>query len=701
MRWLWLVFLVLLGAQASAATMVTSMPLTGYGSVHIGGTPVSRTLTIDNTGSGNLGFTVSLNNAEYVAVPASGSVPAGGSQAVTITFTPTARGVRDATVTVTTPDDLGNPSDSYNLSGTGTSGNLTVAWTGSPGALDFGTIAVAAATSTRTITVSNPPPGNESLTFSLAITTGDTDYSVPTTTNVNLGVGGSMSITVTFNPSTGGTRTGVATITANDGLNPSDTVDLTGIGHELFASPTSLNFGTVLVGTFNDDPLTITNNGSASRMITAISSGSSVYTFTVIGNPLPRTLAPTESLQLTVRFTPVNGSIVSSNLNITTTGAPATLQVPLTGDGLYKAVTIVATGEPDLMIDLGNSRVNALQTKVVTVTNTGETAQNLELPTSSASQCMIMPTSPAALPTVLDPAEAATFEIRVTPTAVGSGSCTITVTTDIPTTDTITVDWQGVAPEVLLTTPTTAAINFGVVDVDAQNTIRTVVLSNTGGAPLAIGPCTITGSARFSVVTSCTNLSVAPNASATLMVAFNPTVEATEAGTLTLTVDALSTSQIVVTLAGVGADQRLDLSALSVAFPDTNINSANAPIEYIDIRNPANPATGVAETLNISAATIDNLVFELANEGPFTVEANAMIRLAITFRPSVAGNYDGTLTIVSNASSQPMAAIALQGRGIAAPADEAGGCCETGGRPNGALSLLVLALLLRRRRRAA
>ena len=43
------------------------------------------------------------------------------------------------------------------------------------------------------------------------------------------------------------------------------------------------------------------------------------------------------------------------------------------------------------------------------------------------------------------------------------------------------------------------------------------------------------------------------------------------------------------------ADQRLDLSAVSVAFPDTPVPTPNPPIEYIDVFNTANPATGLAE----------------------------------------------------------------------------------------------------------
>jgi hypothetical protein len=707
MRWLAVVYLVTFVAlaPATAATMTTTMP-TAFGSVHVGA-PKTLTLTITNTDStgASMAFTVASNSGEFVPSVTAGSLAPGVSQNVTITFTPTARGARTATLTVSTPDDASNPSDTYNLAGTGTSPNMVVTWTGSPSALDFGAVAIAGGTSTRTITIANPTPANESLTFSLAVSTGAADFAAPSTIDVVVPVDTTAQVTITFDPSTSGTRNGSVLVTGDDAFNANDTVALTGMGQGAVftASPTSLDFGTtVLVGTFLEKTLTITNNGNQSGQVTAITPGNSTFTATPVGPALPRTLAPGDNLEVTVRFTPVDGAAVSSNLAITTNATPASFQVPVTGDGLYKAVSIVATNEPDLMIDLGERRVGVLVTQVVTVTNTGETPQNLALPTSNATQCTIMPISPATLPATLGPGEAATFEIRVTPSAVGVGSCTITVTTNVPSTDTVVVDWQGVASQVVVTAPAASMINFGVIDVDADSTIRTVVLANTGGAPLTIGPCTITGSARFSMLTSCTNLSVAPNASATLMVGFDPTIEAAESATLTIGVDALATSQVMIALSGVGADQRLDLSALSVSFPDANVSTSEMQTAYIDIFNPVNPATGVAETLHISAATtdskLDNNPFDLANEGPFTVEGGKMIRLAITFQPPIVGVYDGALTIISDASGQPMAVIALHGRGVIDGADESGGCCQAGGEQNAPLAVVLLLLFARRRR---
>lgn len=688
-------------ASASAASMTTSISNSDFGSVHVGVPGVTtRTITINNTDTGGaaMTFTVASDNPEFVAVPASGSVAPNSSQAVVITFTPSARGPSDATLTVSSSDTV-NPSDAYDVTGIGTSGNLVVTWTGAPGALDFGNVPVTAGAPTSKVTISNPAPANEALLISLAITAGTADFSAPTTTNVSIPVDGTLEVTVTFNPTTGGVLAGTATITSNDALNASDTVPLTGAGVDLITSGT-VDFGTTVPVGGNDlETLFLTNLGEAAIQITAITSGNSVFEVTP-NETLPKTLLPGANLAVTVKFTPANGLVVSSNITVTHTGFPSPLQVPVIGDGLYQDVSITAANEADLMIDLGARRVGVLFAQAVTVTNTGETAQTLNLPTSSSAACVVMPTSPAALPDTLAAGASATFDVRVTPSAVGVGDCTITVTTNIPSTDSIEIAWQGVAPEVALGSSTTPLINFGVVDVDATPTLRTIVLENTGGAPLAVGPCTLTGSDRFSLETSCASLSIAVGGSATLMVAFDPSVEATVNATLTIGVDALSTQQVAISLAGTGGDQRLDLSALTVVFPDTNVAAGEAPIQYIDIFNPVNPDTQAAATLNIASATIDNEVFTLANEGPFTVEGAQMIRLAIRFRPTRAGTYEGTLTIVSDASGLPMATISIAGRGVVEASGEGGGCCETGSARHSWLALLVLGLLVRRRHTA-
>jgi hypothetical protein len=109
-------------AVVAPATFCPSSP-NGFGTVTVGMSN-SKVMTIKNTapsGSAALTFAIVVtgpNAGDFAAVPASGSVAPGLTQAVTVTFTPGAAGPRTAQITITTND----PSNSLimvNLCGDG------------------------------------------------------------------------------------------------------------------------------------------------------------------------------------------------------------------------------------------------------------------------------------------------------------------------------------------------------------------------------------------------------------------------------------------------------------------------------------------------------------------------------------------------------------------------------------------------------
>jgi hypothetical protein len=103
----------------TAPTPTSAITLSGnmnFGSVTVGASAVS-TLTIANTGSGELSITGVTYPAGFSGSFSSGAIPANGSQAVTVTFAPTAAQTYTGNVTVT-----GNQASGTNtiaISGTG------------------------------------------------------------------------------------------------------------------------------------------------------------------------------------------------------------------------------------------------------------------------------------------------------------------------------------------------------------------------------------------------------------------------------------------------------------------------------------------------------------------------------------------------------------------------------------------------------
>ena len=688
---------LLVSSVASAGTLSTSPDPRAFGNVSVSAGAAASTVVITNAGSNTRvdAFTLGAGCAEFTATAAGLPMTLSDQETLTVnvTYNPADRVADTCVVTIT---DNNATTDSFTLTGDGIAPQLSV----SPPSLAFADQHFATGTGqTLNITITNT--GDEPIAASnlTAVLTTGTQFSLGTITGLPIAPGNSATLPVTFDPTSYGLKQDTVVIALDNDLpadgNKSVAVSGTGTSPGFAVSPASLDFMMVAVGSFAELTLTLTNQDSVSHSVDSIMSGNAAFTFAVVGPALPRTVTAGGTLQVTVRFTPTTGAVVMSSLIITTNGMPAMLTVPLTGDGVLSDVDVTMQNEADLMVALGTRRVGVAVTKLVTVTNTGETTVTLQGPTSNASQCLTQPVNPTSLPTAIAPAGTATFNVVVTPTAVGAGACTITITTSVPSTDTIAIDWTGIAPEVSLTLPANGAIDFGVVDVDAPVAVGSVVLANTGSDALLISACAITGSNRFSVQTAC-SIMIPPGNNATLMVQFDPSVEAMETSGLAITVDALSTNTVNIALTGIGSNQRIDLAATSITFPDTIVGTPTPPVQHIDVRNPLNTTTNVGETLHITMVTTDDAVFDLANEGPFEVTPDGMIRLAITFRPAADVVYDGTLVISSDG---PMAEVALHGRGVAESGTETGGCCDSGSGSSTPLALCVLLLLVRRRRR--
>jgi hypothetical protein len=147
----------------------------------------------------------------------------------------------------------------------------------SPAALDFGNQLLGSASSVQNVTITNNT--SDPVTTSISISpTGD--FTETDTCGGTVAANSSCTISVTFTPTTQGSRAATMTITTGDSGNQ-NVVPLTGTGvaPALTASPNSLNFGFHAQNT-TSAPLTVTvtNSGNAPLAVFSISTTSSVFT---------------------------------------------------------------------------------------------------------------------------------------------------------------------------------------------------------------------------------------------------------------------------------------------------------------------------------------------------------------------------------------------------------------------------------------
>jgi len=330
--------------------IVTTVPVAGvapasltFGSQPVGTTSASQPVTLSNTGNAALTITSIIDSANFsLGSPSNtcaGSVAAGGSCTINVTFAPTATGTLTGTLTITdNSNGVADSTQTVSLTGTGVA---TAPEAGvSPGSLTFSNQGVGTTSGSQPVTLSNT--GNAAL----AITSIGTSANFGQTNNCagSVAASGSCTINVTFAPTATGTLTGMLTITDNsNGVTDStQTVNLTGTGVATApvagVSPSSLTFGNQPVGTTSaSQPVTLSNTGNAALTISSITIAN-LGTSANFGqtNNCAGSVAASGSCTINVTFSPTATGTLTGTLTITDNSngvASSTQSVALSGTG--------------------------------------------------------------------------------------------------------------------------------------------------------------------------------------------------------------------------------------------------------------------------------------------------------------------------------------------------------------------------------
>jgi hypothetical protein len=196
--------------------------------------------------------------------------------------------------------------------------------------LNFGLLQIGLSSSPQTVTVTNV--SSHSVTFASIASSGD--FAQTNTCPSTLNAGQNCTISVTFTPTAAGSRTGLVTLSDNCPGSPTQTIALSGTGETLALgfTPSSINFGGVVVGSSSSQTATLTNDSASTVNITGISISPANKTYTQTNN-CPATLGIQQTCTITIVFTPPDVFTYNATLSVANSaGAAATLS--LTGMGL-------------------------------------------------------------------------------------------------------------------------------------------------------------------------------------------------------------------------------------------------------------------------------------------------------------------------------------------------------------------------------
>ncbi|HZR39500.1 MAG TPA: choice-of-anchor D domain-containing protein [Ktedonobacteraceae bacterium] len=347
----------LLGTGVTSAPVVTLNPTTvNFGNQNVGTTSSAQAITLTNTGT--IALTINsitltgTNTSDFAQsnnCPISPSTLAvNGSCTLNVTFTPSANGARNASVSIN--DNAAGSPQSVTVSGMGVTPAPAV--TLNPTSVNFGNQNVGTTSAAQSVTMTNT--GTSALTISGIGLTGKnaSDFAQSNNCPGSLAINASCTISVTFTPSGNGARSGTVNISDNAGGSP-QSVTLNGTGvtpaPSVNLNPTNLTFGNQNVGTTSAaQSVTLTNNGTSALTITGIAlAGTNPGDFAESSTcPVsPNSLAVNASCTISVTFTPGATGPRSASVNISdnATGSPQSVTLSGTGVTHTPGVSLIAS----------------------------------------------------------------------------------------------------------------------------------------------------------------------------------------------------------------------------------------------------------------------------------------------------------------------------------------------------------------------
>jgi HYDIN/CFA65/VesB-like, Ig-like domain/Abnormal spindle-like microcephaly-assoc'd, ASPM-SPD-2-Hydin/Right handed beta helix region/Flagellar-associated PapD-like len=496
------------------------------------GSSASQTVTLTNAGTGTL--TITQANVSGSGFSLSGLkmpliLPAGQSSAFKAIFSPTVAG--NATGSVSVVSDASNSPAVVSLAGAG----LTLQLSASPSSLSFGNVALGAK-STQAVTLTNTGTGSITVT---EVKVAGTGFSVSgLAMPVTLAGGQSTQFETGFTPAVTGNASGSISVVSSASNSPASvSLSGTGVTLQLAASPSSVDFGNVVIGGKVTQSITLTNTGTGSFTVTQASATGTGFSFS--GPTLPLTLAGGQTTSFNVVFSLTTSAGSTGNLSVVSTASNSPLVVPLSGAG----VTLQLSASPS-SLSFGDVGVGERSTQSLTLTNAGTGTVTITQASVTGDGFSL---SGLTVPMTLAAGQSTNFGAKFAPTTSGSATGSISVVSNASNSPTVvSLSGTGVTLQ-LSASPTT--VNFGDVAV-GTSTSQAITLTNAGTGSVTVAQANVAGTG-FSVSGLTLPLTLTAGQSTNFNAVFSASTTGNATGSISV-VSTASNSPATVALSGCG-----------------------------------------------------------------------------------------------------------------------------------------------------
>jgi len=527
-----------------------------------------------------------------------------------------------------------------------------------PVQLDYGMVAVG---SSLTMDSELRNVGTADLELGALVLSGTTEFEIVVDPSLEvLAPGDSTWVSVSYTPADMGGDSATVEIPSNDpDENPAY---LALIGQhdpiqDIDVTPTSIWFSGVDVGQVGNDTITVENVGTGDLWVDMpVLSGSSE--FMMNANAFPMSIPAGGSQTIAVVYTPTD--FVTDNGEVTITSDDPdepTVVVPLTGD---------ATPVPDIevvptSIQFGAVQIGSSVALTASIGNVG--IADLELGTLVVNGTAEFAITHDPSMEVLAPGDTTVVEVTYSPIDTGGDNALLEIPSNDPDENPVNVSLNGAEDPVPDIDVDPMQVDFGAVDIGNTDT-ATVTVSNLGGATLDVTAVALGGSSDFSWASANLPGTIPASGTRSIVVAYTPSDEVADSGTLTIDSDDPDEPSVVVALSGAHTPEPdIDADPWTLDFGD---------VDVLDVETDVVTLTNLGDgDLEITACTYaGDAVFWISGDpSGSVVAAGDSVELEISFEPDDELTYVGLVDVASNDPDEPVIQIDIIGGGVAPDID--------------------------------
>jgi hypothetical protein len=362
------------------------------------------------------------------------------------------------------------------------------------------------------------------------------------------------------------------------------------------------------------------------------------------------TLAPGASYTIHGHCAPKTTGPLTATISISDTGILSPQTITLTGTGLQPVASLSAPSLTYVSQLVGTASAS----QSVTLTNTGNgtlSITGIQITGANASSFVFGNNCGSSVA----PGASCTIHGHFAPTTAGALTAAIIINDNAGGSQTVALAGTGAAPAASLSVTSLA---FAPQTVGTASPSQPITLTNTGNATLTITSVALSGAntSSFVFINDCGS-SLAPGASGTIHVQFDPAAQGSLTAALTIS-DNVNPSPQTVALSGIGQLVALSVNSLSYGVQKVGTESASQSVTLTNIGSAPLAITSIKVTGPNASSFVfgNNLGSSLAAGATGTIHGH--------FAPAVTGPLAAAIVIVDSSPGSPQT-IALSGTGIA------------------------------------